>query len=157
MTLSTVLAALHFLGLGLAFLGSGSRINAFDKVAQGDRGQLKTVFAADNIWGASAILLLATGLVRAFSSYEKGSAFYLNNTAFYVKLGLFLLVFALEILPMLTLIKWRIAEAKGSIVPTELLVKKSRKMRRISIVQMFLLIALVLTALTMARGLWMLH
>ncbi len=157
MTLPTLLAGLHFLGLGLAFLGSGSRIAALDRVAQGDRGQLKAVFAADNIWGISALLLLATGLVRAFAGYEKGSTFYLNNAAFFVKLGLFLLVFALEILPMITLIQWRIAGAKGQTPPMEQLVKKSRKLRGISIVQMFLLVVLVLTASTMARGLWMLH
>ena len=38
-----------------------------------------------------------TGLLRAFAGLEKGSAYYLANSTFHLKIGLFLLILALEI------------------------------------------------------------
>ena len=54
------------------------------------------------------------GLLRAFAGLEKPTAFYLSNGFFYVKMALFLAVFALEITPMVTFIKWRAARSRGA-------------------------------------------
>ena len=40
--------------------------------------------------------------------------FYLRNGFFWVKMGIFLLVFALEIQPMVAFIRWRIAKDRAA-------------------------------------------
>jgi putative membrane protein len=155
MYLSALLSSLHILGVALAFIGIRSRIIALRKTQKGHSEVLPVLFRADNTWGIAAMLLIATGLIRAFSGYEKGSAFYLRNTAFYIKVGVFALIFALEILPMMTLIRWRISGAKGRPVGPDELMKKSGTMRTISLVQAVLLVGLLFVAPIMARGLWM--
>ncbi len=62
----------------------------------------------------AALLWIASGLVRAFGRLEKTPDFYLRNGFFWVKMALFGLVLALEILPMLTFIRWRVARSRGS-------------------------------------------
>jgi putative membrane protein len=74
---------------------------------------LDRLFAADNLWGGAALLWIGTGLARAFGGLEKGTDFYVHSTLFWIKLGLFGAVFALEIRPMATLIRWRIARGRG--------------------------------------------
>ena len=63
--------------------------------------------------GVAAALWLVTGLLRAFGGLEKGSAFYLASRLFWLKMALFALVVALEVWPMLTLIRWRVALRNG--------------------------------------------
>jgi len=155
MYLSALLSSLHILGVALACIGIRSRIIALRKTQKGHSEVLPVLFRADNTWGIAAMLLIATGLIRVFSGYEKGSAFYLHNTAFYLKLGLFAFIFALEILPMVTLIRWRLAQAKGGAVAVDELMKKSGTIRKISLVQAALLLGLLFIAPIMARGLWM--
>lgn len=157
MYVSALLSTLHIAGIILAFIGIRGRIGALDHTRHGHAEALPALFRADNAWGISAIVLIASGLTRAFTTYEKGSAFYLNNTVFYLKLGLFALVFVLEILPMITLIRWRIATAKGHGIALAELSHKSGWMRVISIVQAILLVAFLVLGPIMARGLWMRH
>ena len=61
-----------------------------------------------------ALLWLLTGLGRAFGHVEKEPGFYLRNGFFWIKMALFVSVVALEIWPMLTFIRWRIARRAGS-------------------------------------------
>jgi putative membrane protein len=98
---------------------------------------------------------LQAGSTRAFTTYEKGSTFYLNNTVFYIKLGLFAFVFALEIAPMVTLIRWRISTARGRGIGLAEMTQKSKWMLAISVVQAVLLVAFLILGPIMARGLWM--
>jgi putative membrane protein len=88
-----------------------------------DQHGVDAVLFADNLWGLAALLWLITGLWRAFGGLEKGSDFYLHDAAFLVKMGLFTLVFALEVRPMLTLIRWRIQKTKG--IPVDISVAGS--------------------------------
>lgn len=155
MYVSALLSSLHIAGVVLAFIGIRGRIAALRQTRDGHGELLPALFHADNTWGISAIVLLATGLTRAFAHYDKGSAFYLNNNAFYLKLGLFILVFILEIVPMVTLIRWRIATRQGRGIALAELAARSRFMLAVSLVQAFALVALLLVAPVMARGLWM--
>ena len=151
MYLAALFSGIHMVGLGLAFLGLVQRFHA-----SGEK-RLSAVFGADNIWGVSAILLLSSGLMRAFGGYEKGSAFYLHNTAFYLKLSFFFIIFILEIFPMVTLIRWRIAVARNLPPAADEVHRKLHWIRKISLVQGVLLITLIAMATVMARGLWMLN
>ncbi len=149
MYLAALFSGIHMAGLGLAFLGLVQRFRASGET------HLQAIFAADNIWGISAILLLGSGLMRAFGGYEKGSAFYLHNSAFYLKLSLFFIIFILEIFPMVTLIRWRINVARNLPTAAHEIDRKLEWIRKISLVQGVLLIALIAMATLMARGLWM--
>lgn len=105
MDLRYIIATIHILTFGLGAASIWMRARALKELK--DASGLKDVFFADNLWGIAAFLWLLTGLWRAFGGLEKGSAYYLGNVAFLVKMSLFILVFVLELRPMITLIKWR--------------------------------------------------
>lgn len=106
------LAAIHLLAFALGFWAVLSRGTAFRRLAKG-AGDARSVLIADNLWGISAVILLVTGGMRAFGGYEKGTDYYLHQPLFHLKMTLFVLILLLEVAPMVTLIKWRIAQARG--------------------------------------------
>lgn len=148
MTLRWILASLHLLGLGIGLGAIWARGRALDDDL--DRGSLRRVFLADTWWGLAAVLWIVTGLIRAFGGVEKGTAYYLYNSAFLVKMALFLVILVLEVRPMLTLIRWRVQVRRGE-VPTSL--TTARTMARISYLEAGLVVLMVLAATAMARGL----
>lgn len=148
MDLRYVIATIHILTFGLGFASCWMRASAFRKLK--DQDGLKDVFFADNAWGIAALLWILTGLWRAFGGLEKGSDFYLTNTAFLIKMGLFVVVFALEIRPMVTLIRWRIQKGKGQQVDISI----APSLARTSYIELVLLIPIVSMATAMARGIF---
>jgi putative membrane protein len=147
MTLQWILASLHLLGLGIGLGAVWARGRALG--GDLDRGSLRRVFLADSWWGLAAVLWIVTGLIRAFGGVEKGTAYYLHNNVFLVKMALLLVILVLEIRPMLTLIRWRVQVSRGE-VPTNLAV--ARAMARISYLEAGLVVLMVLAATAMARG-----
>jgi putative membrane protein len=149
MLIRWIFAALHLLALGI---GLGA-IWARSRALRGnlDPEGLQKVFYADNLWGIAALVWIATGLVRAFGGLEKGSAYYLNSTAFWIKMGLLAIILILEIWPASTFVRWRIRRGQGE----DILVDKNRvnTFATISVIQAILVIAMVFTATAMARGL----
>jgi putative membrane protein len=99
--------------------------------------------------GIAALLWISTGLARAFAGLEKGSAYYLANEAFWLKMGLRALVLIMEIWPMVTLIRWRIQLSRGETLDTS----NAGRFARISALQAVLVVAMVFAATAMARGL----
>jgi len=146
LTLRWLLAATHLLALGI---GLGA-VFVRGQVLQGltHEKKLQRVFMIDNLWGLAALLWITTGLLRAFGGFEKGSEYYVNNTLFWIKMGLFLMIFLLEIRPMVNLIRWRIRVLRGAKVDTS----SAGSMAKISYVQTVLIILMVLVATAMARG-----
>jgi putative membrane protein len=63
---------------------------------------------------------------------------------------LFLLVFALEMKPMITLIQWRMKNRKGESFD----VSQARSLAFISHIELGLLSIILLFAIAMARGIW---
>jgi putative membrane protein len=109
------LSALHVLALAIGFgavFARGRRLRDLRRAPE-DGGALTRLFQADGLWGLAALLWIATGLLRVFGGLEKQPAFYLRNGFFWVKMGLFALVFALEIRPMLTFARWRSERRRG--------------------------------------------
>lgn len=141
-------AALHLLALGIGLLAVWMRGRTLREAL--DPATLRRAFFFDNLWGAAAVLWLVTGLWRAFGGLEKGSAYYLSSTAFWVKMGLLGLVLALEVWPMVTLIRWRLQLGRGVTVDT----RPAGAIATISAVQMALTVLMVLAATAMARGIW---
>jgi len=98
----------------------------------------------------AAILWIATGLLRVFSGLEKGTAYYLNDRVFYVKMGLLAVILLLEIRPMMTLIRWRVGVRRGT-VPD---LTSAPALARIRQIQAVLVVAMVFAATALARGLF---
>lgn len=142
------LAAVHLLAFALGFWAVLSRGTAFRRLAAGV-GEARSVLIADNLWGISAIILLITGVMRAFGGYEKGTDYYLHQPLFHLKMTFFILILLLEIAPMVALIKWRIAQARGTAID----VGRAPLFARISHVEALLVLLMVVAATGMARGL----
>ncbi len=142
-----VLAAIHLFAFALAFWAALTRGTAFRKLSAGT-GEVKRVLLVDNLWGLSALTLLITGAMRAFGGYEKASDYYLHQPLFHLKMTLFLLILLIELAPMITLIKWRIASSRG-VAPEA---GRAKLYARISHVEALLLILMMVAATGMARG-----
>lgn len=146
MTLRWLLASLHLLALPLGLGAVWARNRALTSARTNQ--DLKRVFLADNLWALAAGLWIATGLWRVFSGLEKGSSYYLHNRVFYTKMGLLVLIFLLEIWPIVTLIRWRSAVSRGVTVD----LAPAGRLARISRIQAALVILMVFAATAMARG-----
>lgn len=139
-------ATLHLLALAAGFGAIVFRAAALRRPL--DAAMLKHVFNADATWGMAAMLWLVTGIPRAFIGMGRGTDYYLQNGFFHAKMGLFVLILLLEIWPMVTLIKWRIAQKKGRAMD----LSRARTFSNISALQAFLLVIMVFTATAIARG-----
>jgi putative membrane protein len=139
-------AAFHLLGFGIGLGSAWARGQAL----RGELGPagLRRVFYADNWWGLSALLLIGTGLVRAFGGLEKGGAYYLHNHLFQTKMAFLGLILVLEIAPMLTLIRWRMQLRRGEQPDTG----SASRFAGTSSLQAVLLILMLLAATGVARG-----
>jgi putative membrane protein len=98
-----------------------------------------------------------TGLWRYLGSTEKSTAYYNANHIFLTKMTLFVAVLALEVWPMMTLIRWRAAlgragsqSAAGSVAMVD--AEKAKKAARISYIEGGIVTVMILTAVAMARG-----
>lgn len=143
-----IFATVHLLTFGLGLGSVWMRASALSKLK--DESGLKDVFVADNFWGLAAFLWLLTGIWRAFGGLEKGTDFYLHNTAFIIKMSLFTLVFLLELRPMITLIKWRSRQRQK--LPID--ITSAPSMARTSYIELALLVPIVFMATAMARGIF---
>ena len=141
------LAAIHLLAYGLALWAVLSRATALRQVTANGEGA-RRVLLADNLWGISAIILLVSGGFRAFGGYEKGTDYYLHQPLFHLKMTMFVVILILEIAPMVTLVKWRIALARK----TALDVRRTGLYARVCHIEALFLVLMVVAASGMARG-----
>jgi putative membrane protein len=113
---------------------------------------LQRVFSADGWWGAAAGLWIPTGLWRWMAGMEKSASYYTGNHVFMAKMGLLVLILVLEIWPMVTLIRWRRRAGADRAWTGADIVPRAKLLARISDVQLLLVIAIVVAAVSMARG-----
>ena len=153
MFVAAILSALHVLALGLG-LGSVFMRGRFLRALRAgpEPRFLNALFAADTLWGIAAALWLVTGLGRAFGRVEKAPDFYLRNGFFWVKMTLFVSVVALEIWPMLTFIRWRVARKKDRPLPD---LDRLRRLVVVNDLETALVVLIPFVAAAMARGLWL--
>ena len=144
------LAWLHLLALGIGLGGVWGRARALHDSLRDppDARAIRRALIADAWWGTAAVLWIVTGVWRLVGSTEKSTAYYLANHAFYAKMALFIGILALEVWPMMTLLKWR----RGRSEPHA---RDVGRIEVISYVECALVIAMVLLAAAMARGLGM--
>ena len=147
---AAILSALHLLALGIGLGSVWMRGRALGASTL-DRATIRRVLAADNLWGVAAVLWVATGLTRVFGELDKSIDFYVYNGFFRVKMALFLALVALEIWPMATFVRWRIAVRRGASPDTSRVVA----LRRVNALEVLLVVAIIFVASMMARGLWL--
>ena len=143
---AAVVSALHLFALALGLSSVFLRGRALK--GRLDRDGLHRVFATDTVWGIAAALWLITGLLRAFAGLEKGTAFYLGSSLFWLKMALFVAIVLLEIRPMVTFIRWRAVVRSGGAPDTSV----ARALYHINHVEMALVVVMIFVASFMARG-----
>ncbi len=143
---SAIVSALHVLALAIGLPSVFFRGRALQGPLDADG--LRRLFAADNAWGAAALLWIGTGLPRAFGGLEKGAQFYLHSRLFWAKMALFLTILALEAWPMVTFVRWRIQRGRGRAPDTS----SARVFRVLNHIEMGLVVVIVFVASFMARG-----
>jgi putative membrane protein len=145
MTLRWLIATLHLLALAIGFGALVSRARTLR--GELDAAALQRLFTADTFWGLAGFLWIGTGLWRAFGGLEKGSAYYLNSHFFLLKMFLLGVVLALEIAPMIGLIRWRIASGRKQALD----LSRARLYSAISFSQVALLLCMLMLATALAR------
>jgi len=106
----------------------------------------------DAVFGFAALAVLITGLLRVFYG-AKGYAFYAHNPVFHVKVGLFILVGLMSIVPTINILRWKKqGKTLPNFVPTPAEIAKTR---RWVMIESHLIIFIPLAAVLMARGIGM--
>jgi putative membrane protein len=143
----TLLAVLHLACLPCALIAllQRARSLSFAQSAQ----DLKTVFFWDNLYGVTALIWIATGMIRFLGGTDKATDYYLGNHVFWLKMLLVLAVLALEASPMVSLIRARISVKRAEALDIAQL-RKTLLLRHYY--QAGVIIVIVITASSMARG-----
>jgi uncharacterized membrane protein len=145
--LRLALAWIHLLALGVGLGGVWGRARALHESLREpvDERAIKRALIADAWWGIAAVLWLVTGVWRLIAGSEKSTSYYFSNYAFNAKMGMFIAILALEVWPMMTLIRWRTGRQQPN-------TRDAGRIEVVSYVECALVIAMVFAAVSMARG-----
>lgn len=142
-----IAAYLHYLSIFLLFALLTLEHQLFKRPL--DLPRARSLIRVDIAYALSAGLVLASGAARLVW-YGKGPAYYLHNSLFHAKLGLFILIALLSILPTLVFLNWR-NDLRAGLVP-----QVSARLGTLVIMtirlELLLLLILPLLAALMARG-----
>jgi len=142
-----VAAYLHFVAIFLLFALLVLEHQLFSQPLNFKRA--RSLFRADTAFGIVAGLVLITGAARAMR-YGKGFDYYLNNSFFHAKIGVFVIVALLSIYPTVTFLKWRPALKAGQV--PQLTSTTTRWVKLIIRIELLALLLIPLLAALMARG-----
>ena len=109
----------------------------------------RSLMITDIAYGVSASVVLLTGTLRVFWS-DKGLDYYLSNSLFLTKVGLFLLIGLISTWPTFTFLNWR-NDLLAEKVP-EVSERQARWVTLCIRIELLLLLAIPLLAVFMARG-----
>lgn len=142
-----LLAYLHYIAIILAFSFLIVELVLIRQTIDARAAKLLARF--DAVYGAAAVALIVTGLLRVFMGV-KGPAFYMGNPVFWTKIGVFAAVALLSIRPTLQFIRWsrQAAGDVGFVVEQT----QQRRMRVYVMLQLHLLALVPLLAVLMSRG-----
>lgn len=148
--LRIALAGLHLLALGL---GLGAVLSRGAMLREPPTAEsLSRAFRADTLWGIAAVLWIGTGLWRVLASSEKSTQYYLHNHLFYTKMGLLAVILALEVWPMMTLIRLRVGMARGEAGELSARSNTLGRIATISHIEATIVVIMIFIAAAMARG-----
>ncbi len=142
-----IAASLHYLSIFILLALLTAEHLLFKPVL--DAASARRLLRIDIAYGISAGLVLASGATRVLW-YGKGLDYYLQNSLFHAKLGLFILIGLLSIVPTMTFFNWRNDLLEGR-APTITPAQAKRTILVIRI-ELLLLVCLPVLASLMARG-----
>ncbi len=109
----------------------------------------KLLQRTDIVFGIAAGLILVIGLLRVFY-FEKGPDYYFSSHSFLTKLGLFLIVGLISIIPTLEFLSWRKATVAGQV--PQVAPARMKRIRRLIHIEMAGVVLIIACAAMMARG-----
>lgn len=112
---------------------------------------IRRLLVADAVLGVSAGTVLVVGLLRVFV-FEKGGDYYFSSLAFIIKLGVFLGIAALSLMPTLEFLSWRKALRAGKM--PDIAERRLRMIQGTIHGEMMGIVVILLCAAIMARGGW---
>lgn len=109
--------------------------------------EARTVQRLDIVYGASATIVLITGIMRMY--LEKGFAYYNHHVGFHILFGIFIIVAVLSIYPTVVFLRWR----------SDTLAGRDQKLDRNQFkkIQMILRVEMTLLLLAPFFATWMAH
>lgn len=144
---AAIVAYLHYLSIFALFALLSIEHVLFK--APLDLSRARSLMITDIAYGICAGLVLLTGAARVLW-FGKGIAYYMGNSLFHAKVGLFILAALLSILPTYVFFNWRNAVRVGQVpVPSPRQVKLVTWSIRL---ELLLLLVIPLLATLMARG-----
>jgi putative membrane protein len=111
--------------------------------------QARRLLRTDNLYGASAAVVLVVGLLRV-AFFEKGAGYYWHDAFFLIKFGAFLVAALISIYPTVTYLSWNRGLKAGS--APEISVERRQRVRLCLMLQLTAIVLILLCAALMARG-----
>jgi putative membrane protein len=111
----------------------------------------RRLMVVDGVFGAAAGVLLVVGLLRVFF-FEKGAAYYFTSHAFLTKLGLFIIVGLISIVPTMEFLRWRKPVQAGRL--PEVGADRLKRIRMLIHWELAGIVLILLSAAMMAKGGW---
>lgn len=144
---AAIAAYLHYLSIFLLFALLTLEHQLFKRPL--DLARARSLVRIDMAYGATAGLVLFTGAARVLW-YGKGVDYYLGNSVFHAKVGLFLLIGLISIVPTFVFLNWRNTLKAGEV--PQVSDKQARWVTLVIRVELLGLLVLPLLAALMARG-----
>ena len=114
-----------------------------------DLRRARSLIITDIAYGISAGVVLFTGLARVLW-YGKGLDYYLGNSLFHAKVGLFILIGLISVVPTFVFLNWRNSLKAGEV--PQVSARQTRLVIMVIRLELLLLLAIPLLAVLMARG-----
>ena len=147
MTTEALLAYAHFLAIltMVVFLASEAALCRREWL---NAAVVERLAKVDLIYGISSIAVLLTGVARTYWGM-KGTGWYWTQPLLHAKITLFIVVAMMSIVPTLRFMRWRRNLRATGALPTELEIKKTR---RLIMIEAHLVALIPLLAVFLARG-----
>ena len=115
-------------------------------------GQARLLQRLDLHYLLAAMLALASGLARLLW-FEKNTSYYLDNPVFWVKMGLFVVIALVSVIPTVHYLRWSPRLKQGH--KPEISDRQYKTIKRYLVMELALLMLMPLMAVLMARGIGM--
>lgn len=142
-----IVAYLHFLSIFVLFALLSVEHIQFKLPL--DLTRARSLMITDIAYGICASVVIVTGAARAIW-FTKGADYYLHNSLFHAKVGVFLLVALLSIVPTLTFIQMRSSLNNGQV--PQISAARGKLVINCIRAELLLLLIMPLLAVLMARG-----
>ncbi|WP_448534552.1 DUF2214 family protein [Parathermosynechococcus lividus] len=144
---SAAIAYLHYLSFMVAF--AALVVEHLTLRKELELKQAWRLVITDGLYGIAAITVLVTGILRVLY-FGKGTAYYLSNPVFHLKVGFFILVGLLSLYPTISFLLWLKPLRQGQVPTLELAVVQ--RLTWVIRAELAFLSGIPLLAAMMARG-----